>query len=433
MHKFGKIRALLRIMVFFIAVTLVPPLTFAAAPEQPVLPADDEKFLDKVEHDTFLYFWENADPETGLVADTSQPGAPSSIAATGFGLTAICIGQSRGWITYDDAYKRTFRTLKTFKNKLKSEHGFYYHFVNMKTGQRMWDSEVSSIDTALFLAGALFAAQYFKGTEVERIVHYLYNRTDWQWMMNGKKIMCMGWNPEKGFLDAYWDWYNEGLIAYVLAIGSPTHPIPPESWYNWRRAKGEYGGHKVVYSFFGSVFTYQFAHAWIDFRNIYEGDLNYWQNSINAAQASKQFCINNSHKYTGYGETGWGLTAGDGPDGYKGYGALPAEVLVQDGTVNPYGMVASMPLVPDIALRSIKGLYEKYGDKVYGRYGFKAGFNVNRNWWSDICIGIDQGVSVLMIEDYRTGMVWDYFMRNNCVKAWIQLCKLRNKGLEGAH
>jgi hypothetical protein len=263
-----------------------------------------EEFIDKVQKDTFRYFWEQADPNTGLIADNVSPGAPCSIAATGFGLAAICIGHSRGWVTYDEAYDRIFKTLRTFKNTLKSEHGFYYHFVDMKTGMRVWNSELSSIDSALFFAGALFAGQYFKGTELERLANSLYYEADWQWMMNGTSLLCMGWNPEKGFLGAYWDWYNEGLIAYILAIGSPTYPISPESWKAWRKPVAEYGGYKVVYSFFGSLFTYQFAHSWVDFRNIDGNGINYWQNSVNAIYANRQFCIDNAKLHKGYGEDG---------------------------------------------------------------------------------------------------------------------------------
>ncbi len=382
----------------------------------------DEAFIDKVEKDTFRYFWDMADPDTGLIADNSSSGAPCSIAATGFGLAALCIAHSRGWITYDEAYGRVFKILKTFKNTLKSEHGFYYHFVDMKTGKRAWNSELSSIDSAIFFSGALFAAQYFKGTEVERLAGHLYSRADWPWMMNGGKLLCMGWTPEKGFLGAYWDWYNEGLIAYILAIGSPTYPVPVESWKAWRKPVGEYGGYKVVYSYFGSLFTYQFSQAWVDFRNINDNGINYWDNSVNAIKANRKFCLDNASSHKGYGEDGWGLTAGDGPGGYKGYGARPAEHIVQDGTINPYGMAASMPFCPDISKRSLKSLYGKYGDRIYGQYGFKAGFNLDKRWWSNSYIGIDQGITVLMIENHRTGMVWDYFMRNSCVRSWMESC-----------
>ncbi len=415
-----------RAAIFLIAINLIsfsPSLLNAAGPSESlaILKSDDE-FLDKIEKDTFKFFWENADPKTGLIADSTIRGSPCSIAAVGFGLTAICIAQSRGWVTYKEAYARVLKTLKTFRETLVNEHGFYYHFVDMKTGKRAWNSEVSSIDTALFLAGALFAGEYFKGTEIERIAKYLYERVDWQWMMNDADLICMGWGPEKGFMDYHWDWYSEGIIVYALAIGSPTHPIAPESWLKWKRPVGEYGGYKVVYSFFGSLFTYQFAQSWIDFRNLYEGDLNYWQNSINAAMANRQFCIDNSNTYKGYAEDSWGLTAGDGPDGYQGYGAEPAESVSHDGTINPYGMVASIALVPDVAIKSLKSLYEKYGNKVYGEYGFKAGFNVDRNWWGKDYIGIDEGAIVLMIENYRTGMVWEYFMRIPYIKTWAELC-----------
>ncbi len=420
MFKKASIFLLILNLISFIA----SPLSVAQPFNPPNISKSDDEFLDKIERDTFRYFWEKADPKTGLIADSSISGSPCSIAAVGFGLTAICIAQSRGWVTYKEAYVRVFKTLKTFKNLLKNEHGFYYHYVDMRTGKRAWSSEVSSIDTALFLAGALFAAQYFKGTQIERIAKYLYERVNWKWMMNDTDLICMGWNPKEGFLDVYWDWYSEGIIIYALAVGSPTYPVPADSWFKWRRPKGEYAGYKVVYSFFGSLFTYQFAHSWIDFRNLYEGDLNYWQNSINAAMANRQFCIDNSSQYKGYAEDSWGLTAGDGPDGYKGYGAKPAENLSHDGTINPYGMVASIPLVPDLAIKSLKAIYEKYGDKVYGEYGFKAGFNVDKIWWSKNYIGIDEGVSILMIENYRTGMVWEYFMRSPYVKAWINLTNL---------
>lgn len=382
----------------------------------------DEVFLESLERKTFLYFWEQASPKTGLIADSSLPGSPSSIASVGFGLTALCIAHSRGWITYKQAHERVLQILHTFKNKLKHEHGFYYHFVDMETGQRAWNSEVSSIDTTLFIAGALFAGEYFPDTEIQKLANELYERVDWQWMMNGQKLMSMGWNPEHGFLKNTWDWYSEGILIYALAIGSPTHPIPSESWFAWRRTKGSYANYEVIHSYFGSLFTYQFAHAWIDFRDLYDGDINYWKNAVNAVLANRHFSVDQQERYKGYGENGWGLTAGEGPDGYKGYGAKPAASLFHDGTINPYGMVASVPLVPYVALPSLHALYETYGDKVYGSYGFKAGFNVDRDWWANHYIGIEQGVSILMIENYRSGMVWDYFMRHAAIQRWITQC-----------
>lgn len=404
------------------------PAPLAAQPlATDTLSAEENAFLDQLQYDTVQYFWDYADPKTGLIPDSSQANAPSSIAATGFGLAALCIADSRGWIRHQDAYRRVLAALKTAR-RLKQYHGFLYHFVDMRTGQRAWQSEISSIDTALLLAGALFAGEYFKGTEVDRIAQELYERVDWPWMLNPRTgLVSMGWKPEEGFLKVDWDWYNEGLLVYALAIGSPTHPIPPATWFKWRRAKGSYGGYEVVYSYFGSLFTYEFAQAWIDFRNLYEGSLNYWQNAISAALANRQFVMDQAAQHRGYGEYSWGLTAGDGPEGYKGYGARPAEVLMQDGTINPYGMVAALPLVPHVAVESLQWLKRTHGRRVYGRYGFVSGFNLERDWWSRHYLGIDQGISVVMIENYRTGLVWRQMMRHPAIARWAQRC-LRDLG-----
>lgn len=388
----------------------------------------DDAFLEQVERDSFQYFWDTAHPDTGLIPDSDRPGSPSSIAAVGFGLTAVCIADSRGWVSREDAYARVLATLKTAARRLDHQRGFFYHFVDMASGARAWDSEVSSIDTALFLAGALTAAQYFPGTEVERLAHHLYERVDWAWMMDGGRLLRMGWKPESGFLDAQWDWYSEGILLYALAIGSPTHPIPAQVWRHWKRPTGAYGGYRVVYSYFGSLFTYQFAQAWIDFRRAPDGALNYWDNSVNAVLANRRFCLDHAAQRAGYGEDRWGLTAGEGPTGYKGYGAMPAETAIHDGTINPYGMVAAIPLVPHMAIPSLKALRDAYGEKVYGPYGFRSGFNLERNWWSRHYLGIDQGVSVLMLENYRTGLVWDYAMRSPYLTAWRTRCGMMTDG-----
>ena len=191
----------------------------------------DERFLNKLEKASFKYFIEEINPENGLIKDSSRPGSPASVATVGFGLTAICIGESRGWISKKKAYERALQILRTFKYKVPEEHGFFYHFLDMRTAKRAWSSELSSIDTALFLAGALYAGEYFKGTEVERLAKELYERVEWPWMLNGKDVLCMGWKPETGFLWYYWDSYSEAMLLYALAIGSPTHPIDEESWF----------------------------------------------------------------------------------------------------------------------------------------------------------------------------------------------------------
>lgn len=389
------------------------------------LAAEDERLLDRIQHDAFRYFLDQADPATGLVADASRPGAPASIAATGFGLAALCIGESRGWISHDEAYARVFRTLSTVRKRLAHERGFYYHFVDPATGARVWSSEASSIDTALLLAGALTAAQHFEGTEIELLGNYLYRRTEWPWMMTKDGLLSMGWKPEQGFLSAAWDWYNEGILLYALALSSPTHPIPPDAWHRWRRAERVYAGTPVIYSYFGSLFTYQYAQAYIDFRHLYDGSVNYWQNSVNAAAANRQFCRDQAAQHAGYREGYWGLTAGNGPSGYRGYGAEPAEVALHDGTINPYGMIAALPFDAAAALDALKALLNEHGERIYGEYGFRSGFNLDQDWWSRQYLGIDQGISVLMIENVRSGRVWDTFMRNPYIRQWLGRCMAR--------
>jgi hypothetical protein len=380
----------------------------------------DDEFLDRVEKDTFRFFWEEVNEKNGLIRDSSNKWAPSSIASVGFGLVAICVAQSRGWITYKEAYDRILTTLITFRDKVPNEHGFFYHWIDMKTAKRAWSSEVSSIDTSLFLAGALFAAEYFKGTKIERVAFSIYERVEWPWMLNKKNVLNMGWKPEEGFLPYYWDTYSELMIIYALAIGSPTYPISPETWYNWKRPVGEYKGYRLVYCSTGSLFTYQYAHAWIDFRDLDDKGINWWQNSIEAVKANRQFCIDNKDKFKTYEENVWGITASTGPDGYKGYGAKPGAGF-HDGTICPAAVGGSIALMPEISIKTLKYMYKKYGKKIYGKYGFKDAFNVDRNWFSNEYLGISEGIILLMIENYRSGLVWEYFNRAQPIRKWRKL------------
>ncbi|MCX5667233.1 MAG: hypothetical protein NTY34_02850 [Candidatus Omnitrophica bacterium] len=381
----------------------------------------DEQFLDRLQYDGILYFVKESNPANGLIKDSSRLGSPCSVAAAGFGLTAICIGESRGWIAKDDAYYLALKILKTFRDTVPNEKGFFYHFLDMRTGQRVWSSEVSSIDTALFLAGALFAGEYFKGTEAEALARGIYERVDWPWMLNGKSVLCMGWKPEEGFLPYYWDSYSEAMILYALAIGSSTHPIPPECWSEWKRPVDSYKEHKLIYCTTGSIFTYQYSHAWIDFRELYEGDTNYFSNSVSAVKANRQFCIDNSDTYKTYGENSWGLSACLGPEGYRGYGAKPGDAF-NDGTIPPSGIAGSMPFDPIASMNGLKRLYVEHKDFLYGKYGFKDAFNLDKNWWAEEYLGIDVGITVLMIENYRSGLVWGKFMELTAIKKWILRC-----------
>ncbi len=381
----------------------------------------DERFLDRLEYDSILYFAQQANPANGLIKDSSRPGAPCSVAAVGFGLAAICVGESRGWIDREKAYERILTTLKTFRDVVPNEHGFLYHFLDMRTGSRTWNSEVSSIDTALFIAGALYAGEHFKGTEAQLIARQIYERVDWPWMLNGKSVLCMGWRPESGFLWYYWDSYSEAMILYALAIGSPTHPIPAESWKAWARPVDTYKDFKVVYCYTGSLFTYQYSHAFIDFRNLYDGGINYFENSVNAVKANRAFCADNAVSYTTYDENSWGLTACLGPEGYKGYGAKPGAAL-NDGTIAPCAMAGSIVFDWQASIAGLKNLHEQHKNFLYGKYGFKDAFNLDKGWWAEEYLGIDVGITLLMIENYRTSLIWSEFMRLDAVKKWIALC-----------
>jgi len=396
----------------------------AEASQTPVT-EEEKQLLLKVQRDSINYFITYSDRSSGLTKDSSAAGSPASIAATGFSLAALAIGQDHGWITYRDAYNQILRTLQTLKHKVQNEKGFFFHFVDMRTGRRTWRSEASSIDTALLLAGALLAAQYYKGSPIETLANEIYDRVDWHWMLNNSDLICMGWKPETGFLPYYWDSYSEHLILQALAIGARNKPISNELWNSWTRYEDEYAGHPVIYSYTGSLFTYQYAHAFIDFRKLDDAGVDYFENSVEATKANRQFTLDQAAEFKSYGENSWGLSASLGPFGYKAYGALPG-LAEHDGTIAPHASTASLPFTPRESLDAIKFMYEKYGSKIYGRYGFKDAYNVDRNWWAQEYLGIDQGIMILMIENFLNGTVWKKFMRVEPIKKWVQRCSLES-------
>lgn len=372
------------------------------------LSPEDEALLDEIQRRAFLYFWEQVEPTTGLVFDRSRPDSPSSIAAVGFGLTAIPIAQHRGWISREEALERVLTTLRTFRDTVEGYRGFFYHFVDPLTGKRVWDCELSSIDTALFLAGALFAGEFYRG-EVREIATELYKRVDWEWMLDGCLTLSHGWTPEHGFLPYRWDTYSEHMILYLLAIGSPTHPIPAESWEAWHRpAPGGY-----IKCPLESMFVYLYSHAWVDFRNRHDRFANYWNNSIVAITRNRLFSYMNRFRYETYGRHVWGISASDGPFGYFGYGATEDR---HDGTIPPYAAVAALPFVPEESMAAIRYMKETFGEKIWGEYGFTSAFNVDRDWYSTEFIGIDQGIQIIMIENFRSELVWRFFMRNRFIR-----------------
>ncbi len=386
------------------------------------IPVSIEEIIEFEMRGAFDFFWEQANTRTGspgygLIRDR-YPGSEgiSSIAAVGFGLTAYPIGVEKGYITFDQGYERARGTLDTLR-KMDRVHGFYYHFVHMDTGKRAWQSEVSSIDTAILLMGVLTAGQYFGG-EVQEMAEEIYAGVEWPWFVDPQRNMFyMAYRPEKGF-EGHWDFYAEQLMLYILAAGSPTHPIDPSVYYSFIRHSARYGdGQPFIHSWFGSMFTYQFSHAWIDFREYQDRKgVNWFVNSVEAARAQVRFAIAMDEKYLTIGPNAWGLSACDGPNGYEGrYGAPPSgydnrQHLVDD-TVPPYGAIGSILFAPEDARRAMAYYFSL--DRLKGKYGFQDAFNLTRNWFATDVIGIDKGISLLMLANYQgNNMVYQITMRN---------------------
>ena len=398
----------------------------------------NDAFLEDLSHRTFLYFLEQSDPHTGLVLDRARAdGSPNdeqhrniaSIAATGFGLTALCIAAERGWIDRAEARQRIASSLRFFAERAPQQHGWFYHWMDYRSGERRWESEISSIDTALLVAGILTARQYFSNeADIVRWATTIYNRIDFRWMLNGDPLLLThGWKPESGFLRARWDSYSEDTILYLLAIGSPTHPVPNRSWYALWRDRYRYEGYKYFTSIGVPLFMHQYAHAWIDFRNRREtrGDrIDYFENSIKATLAHRAFCINLSHEFRGYGPNMWGITASDSAKGYLAWGGPPRDPEI-DGTVVPSAAAGSLMFTPEVSIAALKEMKDKYGDRIYGRYGFIDAFNPNNNWVDRDGIGINLGITLLSVENARTGNVWCWFMRNREIPRAMDLVGLR--------
>jgi hypothetical protein len=393
----------------FLMTTPQPPSQDRFAVEvQQLLSLDDDALIDAVARKTFDFFWQEVNPANGLIKDRSTPDSASSIAAVGFGLTAIPIAIDRGWITYESGYERTLLTLKTFATGgVKGNFGFYYHFVTMNTGERMWNSEVSSIDTALFIAGAITAGEYFKGTEVETLAEQLYAQVDWAAFAPDGTLVSMGWTPETDFYDQTWDHFDENLILYMLAIGSPTHPVPAEAWAAIDRPVYAPGGYIFLPG--EPLFVYQYPLAWLDLRDKEDAFANYFNNTTLACERNQQFSADGAELYTTYEGGVWGISASDGPKGYRAYGAAPNN---HDGTIAPYASIACLPFTPAAAVSSMRAMLTRFGSKVWGEYGFVSAINADQDWYSKDYIGIDQGDILLMIANYQDGFVWKLFMQN---------------------
>lgn len=398
----------------------VQPAAMVVAPSK-LDASKDAEFLDDLQHRSFQFFWDTANPENGLIpdqarADGSSRGAVSSIASVGFGLTAVCIGVERGWITREAGYARALTTLHFFAEKAPGERGFYYHFLDMQTGGRAWKSELSSIDTWLFLSGVLSVRQYFAGTEIEKLASALYERTDWPWMLDGGATLNMGWTPETGFLKGRWEGFSEHLAMYLMAISSPTHPLPPDAWKAWKRqpALTQYEGFTFLQ--YPPLFVHQYPHAWIDFRDQKDAFADYWTNSKIATVAHERFCESLKERFPAYGKM-WGITSSESERGYMDWGGPPVGKGARtderiDGTIVPCASGGSIPFAPQDCIANLRRMQQEYGSKIYLKYGFVDAFNPQNGWVGANVLGIDVGITLLMAENYRTGFVWKTFMAN---------------------
>lgn len=423
--------------VQFVAVLCFVVFSVTTAPARSSFSPQDEAFLEDLQKRLFQYFWEQADPQTGLVPDRARiNGSPldtnhqnvGSIAATGFGLTALCIASERRWLDSASALERTRTTLRFFADRAYQQRGWFYHWIDTKTGERRWNSEVSSIDTALLLGGVLTVRQCFANDpEITRLATKIYNRVDFRWMLNGDPLLLShGWKPETGFLRPRWDTYSEDTILYLLAIGSPNYPIPARSWYALWKDRYRYEGHAYFTTIGVPLFMHQYSHAWVDYRGRKEsrGDrVDYFENSVKATLAHRAFCINLAHAFPAYGPEMWGITASDSAKGYLAWGGPPHDPAI-DGTVVPAAAGGSLMFTPELSVRALRTMREKYGEKIYGRYGFVDAFNPNTGWVNPDVIGIDQGITLLSAENARTGNVWRWFMKNAEVPLAMQRVRL---------
>lgn len=403
----------------------------------------DEQRILELQRITFDYFSHYSNFQTGLIADNSREDSPCSITAVGLALASYPTAVERGYLSRREAVERTLATLRFFWNSpqgtepdMTGYKGFYYHFLDMETGRRHDRSELSTIDTTFFIGGALTAGQYFDRNtrgerEIRELADALYRRVDWQWALAGGRLVTMGWYPESGFHEARWYGYTEALLLYVLGLASPTHPLPASSYDTWLETYEWRTHYGIEYVYAAPLFIHQLSHVWIDFRGIQdeymrEKQIDYFLNSRRATYIQQQYAIENPDNYKGYGKWAWGITASDGPgemdkvvDGVErrfwGYMARGAPGGPDDGTLSPWGVVASLPFAPEIVLPTLEHYDEAYPFMI-SDYGFKCSFNPTfpggeHGWVSKGYYGLDQGPIVIMIENALTGLVWRLMRR----------------------
>jgi len=413
-------REALRIIGAAAACTVLPgDLAFAKRIWKPC--GEDEAFLDDLERQGCRFFWEQGSAHTGQVLDRSRcdsngacdPRHMASIASTGFGLTALCIADERGYLPHDAIVERVRTTLSWHLNQMPEVHGFFYHFTDLETGVRYRRAELSSIDTSILLCGVLTAKAHFDDPQIKSMAQQIYERVDWPWMLNGGDTFSMGWHPESGFLKARWSHYCELMMIYLLAFGSPTHPVSPELWSNFTRPVIHFEGYEFI-SGADPIFTHQYSQAWFDFRHKRDAYANYFENSVIATQAHKAFCLSHPEWYS---DGCWGVTASDSRRGYTAWGGSPTGGKL-DGTVVPSAAAGSLPFLPEDCIGVLRAMRQRWGAESWRRYGFVDAFHPAIDWYDADVLGINQGISVAMAENLRSGFVWNTFMRNpECARA----------------
>lgn len=390
------------------------PGTSTGPPLATSLSLEDDQLLDDLEKGNFQFFWEQANPQTGLVKDrcnvqVNDQGIVASIAATGFGLTALCIGERRGFISTQAARQRVIATLTSLWKKLPNHRGFFYHWANINTGERVWDSEASSVDTAILLCGVLTCRQHFQRPDITELANDIFNRVDWTWLSEDTSLLPHGWTPEFGFLPYRWDLYSELMMMYLLGLGSFTHPLSDETWTAWKRLTFEYDGLRYIGSF-APLFVHQYSQAWFDFRGKKDKYADYFQNSAVATDAHRLFCLELAKQFPSYSGDLWGITASDSEKGYVIWGGPPAMGPI-DGTIVPSAPAGSLPFMTQPVMRVLHNIKNRYGP-AWTKYGFVNAFNPLKNWYDHDVIGIDTGITMLMAENTRSGFIWETFMKN---------------------
>ncbi len=418
----------------------------------------DKQMLDSLLKETFEYFLKQSDPVTGLIADKTQNGSPSSISVVGMAMSAYIVGVENKFISRGEAIDRVLTVLRFIYSSHQGQEwdatgykGFYYHFLDMKSGKRVWNCELSTIDTAFFIAGALSVACYFSGStkkekEIRKLSDDLYHRIDWQWALDEGETISHGWFPESGFIPYRWDNnYNEAMILYMLALGSPTFPISPNGYKKWTSTFDVKSKFDIKYIYAGPLFIHQFSHLWIDFKGIQDYlnkkiGFDYFENSKRATHIHRKYAIENPGKFSYYGEYFWGLSASNGPGEktleiggkkrtFYGYLSRGAPFGPDDGTISPWSVVASLPFAPEIVLDTIRYYIEKFDLKHSRLFGFEASFNPtfpekthNPNGWvSPWRFGLNQGAIVLMIENYQSACIWKIMRKCIYLKKGLEL------------